>query len=220
MNKKDLNKLTKNKLIKQLADNEESLVNLRFQKKMQQLENPQSVRYVKREIAQIKTAANLIHEISRKKSKYKTAIILPNQDLLIPLTSSLPKSIEKLSISISNSVINMQLSKFATNFFEMYSRKKSNSFYYKDILNTLSNSYLLRSNPTKTDLYESIKSEIINKKERPGRNPKTKEEFTITSRNAVKFKPSKEFKQIVIDIWYGKKSFRYIWVIERIKFNQ
>ena len=55
MNKKDLNKLTKNKLIKQLDDNEESLVNLRIQKKMQQLENPQSIRYVKREIAQIKT---------------------------------------------------------------------------------------------------------------------------------------------------------------------
>ncbi len=116
-----------------------------------------------KQIAQVKTAANLIHEISKKKSKDKTAIILPNQELLMPLISSLPESIEKLSISISNSVINMQLSKFATNFFEMYSRKKSNSFYYKDILNTLSNSYLLRSNPTKTDLYESIKSNIINK---------------------------------------------------------
>ena len=116
-----------------------------------------------KQIAQIKTAANLIHEISRKKSKDKTAIILPNQELLIPLVNSLPESIKNLSISISNSVINMQLSKFATNFFEMYSRKKSNSFYYKDILNTLSNSYLLRSNPTKTDLYESIKSDIINK---------------------------------------------------------
>ena len=55
MNKKDLDKMTKNKLIKQLADNEESLVNLRFQQKMQQLENPQSVRSMKREIAQIKT---------------------------------------------------------------------------------------------------------------------------------------------------------------------
>ena len=55
MNKKDLDKMTKNKLIKQLADNEESLVNLRFQQKMQQLENPQSVRFMKREIAQIKT---------------------------------------------------------------------------------------------------------------------------------------------------------------------
>jgi len=55
MDKKDLSKMTKNKLIKQLADNEESLVNLRFQQKMQQLENPQLVRFVKREIAQIKT---------------------------------------------------------------------------------------------------------------------------------------------------------------------
>ena len=55
MNVKDLNKLTKNKLTKQLADNEESLINLRFQKKMQQLENPQSIRFIKREIAQIKT---------------------------------------------------------------------------------------------------------------------------------------------------------------------
>ncbi len=55
MKTKDLNKLTKNKLIKQLTDNEESLINLRFQKKMQQLENPQSIRLVKREIAQIKT---------------------------------------------------------------------------------------------------------------------------------------------------------------------
>ena len=55
MNKKDLDKMTKNKLVKQLADNEESLVNLRFQQKMQQLENPQSVRFMKREIAQIKT---------------------------------------------------------------------------------------------------------------------------------------------------------------------
>ena len=41
---------------------------------------------------------------------------------------------------------------------------------------------------------------IVYKNERVGRNPKTKEEFTITSRNAVKFKPSKEFKQIVNDI--------------------
>ena len=55
MDAKDLNKLTKNKLIKQLNDNEESLINLRFQKKLQQLENPQSIRFLKREIAQMKT---------------------------------------------------------------------------------------------------------------------------------------------------------------------
>ena len=47
--------MTKNKLIKKLSNNEESLLNLRFQQKLQQLENPQSVKFVKREIAQIKT---------------------------------------------------------------------------------------------------------------------------------------------------------------------
>ena len=39
-----------------------------------------------KQIAQVKTAANLIHEISKKKSKDKTAIILPNQELLIPFS--------------------------------------------------------------------------------------------------------------------------------------
>ena len=41
---------------------------------------------------------------------------------------------------------------------------------------------------------------IRRKNSRVGRNPKTKDEFTITSRNDVKFKPSKEFKKIVSDI--------------------
>ena len=36
---------------------------------------------------------------------------------------------------------------------------------------------------------------IIFKKERKGRNPKTKEKFIITSRNSIKFKPSNLIKQ-------------------------
>ena len=37
--------------------------------------------------------------------------------------------------------------------------------------------------------------EVINKKERIGRNPKTKKEVIITSRKIVKFKPSSIFKK-------------------------
>ena len=37
--------------------------------------------------------------------------------------------------------------------------------------------------------------EVINKKERIGRNPKTKEEAKISSRKIVKFKPSLIFKK-------------------------
>ena len=38
---------------------------------------------------------------------------------------------------------------------------------------------------------------IRQKKSRVGRNPKTKETKTISSRNVVLFKPSKEFKEFV-----------------------
>ena len=55
MNKKDLNKLTKANLIKKLEEGRDSLVNLRFQKQLQQLEKAQSIRFLKREIAQMKT---------------------------------------------------------------------------------------------------------------------------------------------------------------------
>ena len=41
--------------------------------------------------------------------------------------------------------------------------------------------------------------EVINKKERIGRNPKTKEEAKITSRKVVKFRPSLIFKKKIND---------------------
>ncbi|MBC8311639.1 MAG: 50S ribosomal protein L29 [Candidatus Marinimicrobia bacterium] len=55
MNKVDINKLSKSELEVKLAENQEALVNFRFQKVLQQLEKPQAIRATKREIAQIKT---------------------------------------------------------------------------------------------------------------------------------------------------------------------
>ena len=55
MNKTDLNKLSKSELEVKLAENQEALVNFRFQKVLQQLEKPQAIRATKREIAQINT---------------------------------------------------------------------------------------------------------------------------------------------------------------------
>ena len=56
MRKSELIKLGQEELITKLKDGRESLVNLRFQKALQQLEHPQTIRLVRREIAQIKTA--------------------------------------------------------------------------------------------------------------------------------------------------------------------
>ena len=56
MRKSELIKLGQEELITKLKDGQESLVNLRFQRALQQLEHPQRIRLVRREIAQIKTA--------------------------------------------------------------------------------------------------------------------------------------------------------------------
>ena len=56
MKKQDLMKLNKDELQTKLIDNQEALVNLRFQKALQQLEHPQKIKLIKREIAQVKTA--------------------------------------------------------------------------------------------------------------------------------------------------------------------
>ena len=55
MKKKELEKLNKDELQTKLIDNQEALLNLRIQKALQQLEHPQKIRSMKREIAQIKT---------------------------------------------------------------------------------------------------------------------------------------------------------------------
>ena len=56
MRKSELNKLNKDELNTKLIDNQEALVNLRFQKALQQLEHPQQIRLIRKEIAMVKTA--------------------------------------------------------------------------------------------------------------------------------------------------------------------
>ena len=55
MNRVDINKLSKSELEVKLTEDQEILMNFRFQKVLQQLEKPQAIRATKREIAQIKT---------------------------------------------------------------------------------------------------------------------------------------------------------------------
>lgn len=51
----ELNELQKTELETKLEDNLDALQNLRFQKALQQLANPQQIRFLRRETAQIKT---------------------------------------------------------------------------------------------------------------------------------------------------------------------
>jgi|TARA_B100001964_G_C14062903_1_gene522230 large subunit ribosomal protein L29 len=55
MKKRDLNNLDFLDLSTMITDNEEALQNLKFQKAMQQLEDPLQIKSLKKDIAQLKT---------------------------------------------------------------------------------------------------------------------------------------------------------------------
>jgi len=55
MKKSDLKDMTREDLVLRLKDNLDELQNLRFQKALQQLENPIKLNHLRKEIAQIKT---------------------------------------------------------------------------------------------------------------------------------------------------------------------
>ena len=55
MRKSELTEMTVPELETKLQDDYESLQNFRFQKALQQLENPVQIKHVKKDIAQVKT---------------------------------------------------------------------------------------------------------------------------------------------------------------------
>ncbi len=55
MRKSELTEMTVSELATKLQDDLESLQNFRFQKALQQLENPIQIKHVKKEIAHVKT---------------------------------------------------------------------------------------------------------------------------------------------------------------------
>ena len=55
MNKKELNEMSVSELSIKFRDNQDSLLNLRFQKSLGQLEFPKEIQNARKEIAQIKT---------------------------------------------------------------------------------------------------------------------------------------------------------------------
>ncbi len=67
MKNSQLNEMTKMELETKLTDNMDALQNLRFQKALQQIENPLQIRVFKREIAQVKTILRELELGIRKK---------------------------------------------------------------------------------------------------------------------------------------------------------
>ena len=86
MKKNELNDMTVSELEVKLKDNLDSLQNFRFQKALQQLEDPSQIRNIKREIAQLNTVLReydlgLRNESDKKAVSY-THLTLPTKRIV------------------------------------------------------------------------------------------------------------------------------------------
>ena len=69
--------------------------------------------------------------------------------------------------------------------------------YSECLVNDIVNSMILEISNSNLSVKNFGVFKKIKKKERMGRNPKTKEEFKIYSRNSIKFTPSTNFKNFI-----------------------
>ena len=81
---------------------------------------------------------NIVSKILES-NKGRTALILPNKNLLLPVLNAIPKNVKSFNLSTSFPMINLPLIRLFNLFFEMYGSKGSGSFYYKDVLRITEN---------------------------------------------------------------------------------
>ena len=85
-------------------------------------------------VNQVNIVSNIISDL-----KGKTAIILPNQDLVLPMLNAIPKKVKSYNLSLSFPMAEMPLFKFFNLFFELYGGRGGSSFYFRDVLKIIEN---------------------------------------------------------------------------------
>jgi len=95
-------------------------------------------------IGQAKLAADIIQTIADQQPLEKVAIVLGEENILIPLLNSLPNSVSHLNITMGYSGKNNPVQLLLSKLFKMHQNafKRSQSsyvFYYKDVLEVLQN---------------------------------------------------------------------------------
>lgn len=93
-------------------------------------------------IMQVKTAGNLLSEIAAANNDLtKTAIVLADENLLIPLLHSLPEDISQCNVTMGYSLALHNFNEFIMQQFSLFENCRQQQFHFQDIINTFSNAY-------------------------------------------------------------------------------
>ncbi|WP_452225349.1 PD-(D/E)XK nuclease family protein [Lacinutrix chionoecetis] len=97
---------------------------------------------VPKNIGQAKTIGSLLKTIANTNSNLKsTAVVLGDENLLIPVLHSIPENIDKLNITMGFPLSSVPLASLFEQLFGMH-KKVTNTFYYKDVIGLLSHQFI------------------------------------------------------------------------------
>ncbi|WP_456378703.1 PD-(D/E)XK nuclease family protein [Lutibacter sp.] len=112
---------------------------------------------------QVKYAGELI---SKLENFNKTALVLADENLLIPMLNSLPNNVKKINITMGYSLNDIPIANLFDTLFKLhlnqqkFDKVKEAQFYYKDVLNLISDPFLNKLyNKTLQKISTKIKSE-------------------------------------------------------------
>ena len=100
-------------------------------------------------VVQCKYAAQLLNELSERSLDKRTAIVLTDENMLIPMLHSLPKSVDKVNVTMGYPLKITLAYSFVERLLELQSHSRTRNdvpvFYHVDVLGILSHPYIIDS---------------------------------------------------------------------------
>ncbi len=91
-------------------------------------------------IGQVKKVGELLSTLTAEELK-ETAVVLGDENLLLPLLNSLPNNVTDINITMGLPLNQVPLSSFFDSVFQLYLKSSGTKFYYKKLLTFLNNNY-------------------------------------------------------------------------------
>ena len=109
-------------------------------------------------VAEAQEAHRILESLSRETSLTRTAVVLPDERLLIPLLHTLPKSIDKVNVTMGYPLSATPTYALISLITDLQKRMTSDGFYHKDVTAILSHPYVHRLAP---EICDAIKQDIV-----------------------------------------------------------
>ena len=97
---------------------------------------------VPKNIGQAKAIGTILQDLSKNDASLKnTAVVLGDENLLIPVLNSVPESVSTLNITMGFPLKTIPLASLFEHIFTLH-KKHANPFYYKDVISIISHQYI------------------------------------------------------------------------------